>query len=88
MYIYIYIYFTTCSELRKVLFLAPQSVGFLFVYEISLEPLLKTDLCQIRMEDVWSLARTSLKVTFKGQGYQGQNTTFFRPFGGLRAFYV
>ena len=72
----------------KVLFLAPQSVGFLFMYEISLEPLLKTDLCQIRMEDVWSLARRSLKVKFKGHGHQRQNTTFFGPFGGLHAVYV
>jgi len=29
--------FTTCSELRKVLFLAPSVCGFLFVNEISPE---------------------------------------------------
>ena len=37
---------------------------------------------------VWSLAQTSFKVKVKGQDHQGQKTTFFTPFGGLRAFYV
>jgi len=44
---------TARSELRKVLFFAP-SVCFLFVYEISWEPL--------NGRRVWSIARTSLKV--------------------------
>jgi len=34
------------------------------------------DLYQIHMEDVWSLAWTSLKVKVKGQGHQGQKKNF------------
>jgi len=37
---------------------------------------------------VWSLAGTSLKVKVRGQGYQGQKTVSFGPFGGLRAVYI
>ena len=46
--------FTTRSELRKVLFLMPSVCGFLFVYEISREPLNSfVPLCQIHTEDVF-----------------------------------
>jgi len=42
----------------------------------------RTDLRQIHT--VWSLARTSLNVNVKDQGYQ-EKTAFFGPVGGLRA---
>jgi len=68
-------FFTARSELRKVLFLAPSVCGFLFVYEISREPLNR---CAQNSQErlVWSLARTSLKVKVKGQGHQGQKRHF------------
>ena len=70
---------TACSELRKVLFLA-LSVTFLFVYEISWEPL-NGFAPNSQERRVWSLARMSLnvKVKVKGQGHEGQKTAF-RPF--------
>jgi len=73
------------SELLKVLFWA-LSVTF-FVYEISREPL--KGLRQIHREDVFgqllervSMSRSTVKVT------RDKKTTFFGPFGGLRAVYV
>jgi len=58
---------TARSELRKVLFLAlaRQSVSFLFVYEISREPL-NGFAPNSHGRRVWSLAWTSLKVKVKG----------------------
>jgi len=69
--------FTARSELRKVLFLA-LSVTFLYVYEIYREPLNGFAPCS-HGRRVWSLAPTSLNVTVKGQGHQGQKR-HFRPF--------
>jgi len=66
------------SELQKVLFLAPSVCGFLFVYEISAEPM-NGLVPNSHRRCVWSLARTSLKVKVKGQGHQGQKTAFFGP---------
>jgi len=54
------------SELRKVLFLAPSVCGFLFVYEISWQPL-NGFVPNSQGRRVRSLARTSLKVKVKGQ---------------------
>jgi len=65
---------TARSELRKVLFLA-LSVTFLFVYEISREPL-NGFAPNLQGQRVWSLARTSLNVKVKGQGQQGQKGIF------------
>ena len=63
-----------CSELRSVLFLMP-SVTFLFVYEISPEPL--NGFAQnSHGRRVWPLARTGLKVRVKGQDHQGQKRHF------------
>ena len=78
--------FTSCSELRKVLFLV-LSATFLFVYEISRE-LLNRFAPHSHRRRVWSLTWTSFNVMIKGQGHQGQKMTFFGPFGGLRAVYV
>ena len=64
-----------CSELRKVLFLAPSVCGFMFVCEISWEPL-NGFAPNSHGRCVWSLAQTNLKV--KRQGHQGQKTAFFR----------
>jgi len=57
--------FTTRSELRKVMFLA-LSVTFLFVYEISQEPLNGFAPNSHGRRD-WSTSRTSLKVKVKGR---------------------
>jgi len=65
---------TACSELQKVLFLAPSVCGF-FVYEISLEPLNGFAPSSHRRH-VLSLARTSLKAKVKDQGHQGQKRHF------------
>jgi len=64
--------FTTRSELRDVLFLA-LSVTFLFVYEISREPLNGFS-PNSQGRRVWSTVWTSLNVKVKvnGQGHQGQ----------------
>ena len=76
---------TARSEMWKVLFLAPSVCVFLFVYEISPEPL--NDFApDSHGRRVLSLAWTSLKVKVKGQGYEGQKTAFFGPFGGLCVF--
>jgi len=73
---------------RKVLFLAPLVCGFLFVYEISLEPL-NGFAPNSGGRRVWSLTLRSLKVKVEGQGQsQGQRAAFFGPFGGLCAVYV
>jgi len=72
--------FAAHSELRKVLFLA-LSVTFLFVYEMSREPLngYAPNSHGIR---IWSLVRTSLKVKAKGQRSRSPGTKMaFRPFG-------
>jgi len=68
--------FTACSELQQVLFLTPPVCGsFLFVYEISPEPL-NVSARNSHGRRVWCLARTSLKVKVKGQGHQGQKRHF------------
>jgi len=63
-----YLFFTRCSELRKVLFLAPSVCGFLFVYEISRKSL-NGFAPNSHGRRVWSLAQTrrSLKVKVKDQ---------------------
>ena len=58
--------FTTCSELRKVLFLALSVTFCLFVNQISHEPL-NGFVPNSQGRCVWSLARTSLNVKVKGQ---------------------
>jgi len=68
---------TTRSELHKVLFLV-LSVTFLFVYEISWEPL-NGFVPNSHGRRIWSLARTSLKVKVKGQRHQGQKQHFWQP---------
>jgi len=69
--------------------LAPSVCGFLFVYEISREPL-NGFAPNSHGRRVWSLAQTSLKVKVKGQWSRspGTITAFFGPFGSLRAVYV
>ena len=62
------------NELRKVLFLA-LSATFLFVYEISPEPL-NGFAPNSQARRVWSLAGMSLKVKVKGQGHQDKNGVF------------
>ena len=69
---------TARSELRKVLFLAPSVCGFLFVYEISREPL-NGFAPNSHGRRFWQLARASLKVKVKGQDHEGQKTAFFGP---------
>ena len=70
-----YLIITARSELRKVLFLALSVYGFLFVYEISPEPL-NGFAPNSHGRRVWFLARMSLKVKVKGQDHQGQKTAF------------
>ena len=72
---------TARSELGKVLFLA-LSVAFLFVYEISPEPL-NAFAPNSQGRHVLSLALANLNVKVKGQGHQEQKPVFFGPFGGL-----
>jgi len=67
------VFFTVCSQLRKVLFLAV-SVTFLFVHEISPEPL--KGFAPNSQGSAWSLARLSLNDKVKGQGHQGRKTFF------------
>jgi len=68
---------TTHSELQKVLFFGVVRLWpFLFVYEISLEPL-DGFAPNPHGRHVWSLARMSLKVKVKG--HQGQKMSFFVP---------
>jgi len=69
-------FITTHSELQKVLFLAPSVCGFLFLHEISTEPL-NGFAPNSHRRRVWSLAWMSLKVKVKGQGHQEQKTAFF-----------
>jgi len=78
--------FAARSELRKVVFLA-LSVTFLFVYEISQEPL-NGFAPNSHGRRVWSLARKSLNVKVIGQKSMspGTKTAFFG--GSLRAVYV
>ena len=57
-------------------------MGFLFVYEISREPL-NGFVLNSHGRRVWSLARTSLKVKVTRD-----KNDIFGPFGGLRAVYV
>jgi len=77
------------SEVRKVLCLAPSICVFLFVYEISREPL-NGFAPNSHGKRVGSLARTSLKFKVKGQRFRsrGTKTAFFGPFSGLCAVYV
>ena len=65
--------FTARSELLMVLFLGPSVCVFLFVYEISREPL-NGFAPNSHGRRVWSLARRSLKVKVKVicQDHQGQ----------------
>ena len=67
--------FTTCSELRKVLFLAPSVCGFLLVYKISREPL-----------NGFASNSHGRHVKVKSQGQKGQKRHFSalcRPACGL-----
>ena len=70
------------SEPRQILFLAPLLCGFLFVYEISWEPL-NGFAPNSHGRHVWSLTWTSLKVKVT----RGKNG-IFRPFRHLHAVYV
>ena len=66
------------------------SLCFLFVYEISQEPL-NGFASNSHGRRVWSLARTTLKVKVKGQTKVKvirDKNDIFGPFGGLRAVYV
>jgi len=65
------ILFTARSELWNwFCLLAPSVGGFLFVYEIARKPL-NGFVPNSHGRRVWSLARTSLTVKVKGQGYHG-----------------
>ena len=79
---------TARTELQNVLFLAP-SVCFLFVYEISREPL-NGFAPYSHGRRVWPLARTSLKVRVEVHRSRSPGTQngIFGPSGGLRAVYV
>jgi len=92
LYVAVVAIFTARSELQRFCFWRRQSVGFLFVHEISREPLngFAPNSHRIRVLRTWSLARTSLKVKVKDQRSRslGQKTAFVGPFGGLRAVYV
>ena len=74
--------FTTCSELRNVLYLA---LSVTSVYEISRGEPLNGFAPNSQEGRVWSLTRTSLNVKVKGQVHHGQKLAFFGPFGSLRA---
>jgi len=64
-------FITACSELQKVLFLAPSV--FLFVYEMSWEPL--NGLApNSQKRRVWSLAWMSWKIKVKGQSSRSLRT--------------
>jgi len=54
------------------------------MYELSPE-LLNGFVPNSHGKHIWSLAWMSLKVKVKCQGHQGQKTSFFSSFGGLRA---
>jgi len=71
---------TARSEQRQVLFSAPSVCGFLFVYEISREPLNGFAPNSHGRRKFGFLARTSLKVKVKVK------VTFFGPFGSLRVW--
>jgi len=62
---------------------------FLFVHEISREPLSRSA-PNSHGRRVWSLARRSLNVKVKSQRSTSPGTKngIFRPFGGLRVVYV
>jgi len=89
-FIILFFIITARSELWKVLFLAPSVCGFfLFVYEISREPL-NGFAPNSPGRRVWSFARTNFNVSrskIKGQGHQGQKR-HFSAFGGLYAVYA
>jgi len=82
---YRYVDFTTRSELRKVLFLTPLVCGFLFVYEISREPL-NGFVPNSQGRRVLSLARMSLKAKVNGQRSRSPwtNNGIFGHYGVLR----
>jgi len=75
---------TACSQLRKVLFLA-LSVTFLFVHEISPEPL-----NGFAPNSHGSLVPHADEFECQGQRSRspGIKMTFFGPYGGVRAVYV
>jgi len=60
---------------RRFCFWHRRSVVFLFVYEISLEPL-SAFAPSSHGRRVWSFARTSLKVKVKGQDHRWQKPAF------------
>jgi len=74
--------FTARSELRKGSVFGAVNLCFLFVYEISREPL-NGFAPNSHGRRVWSLARTSLKVKVNRD-----KAGIFGPFGGLRAVYI
>jgi len=69
-------YFTARSKLVKFCFSA--ACDFLFVHQISREPL-NGFTPNSHGRRVWSVARTSLNVKVKGQGHQGQQTRCALP---------
>jgi len=79
---------TTCSELRKVLFLTPSVSVFWFVYEISREPL-NVFAPNSQGKRVWSLALTNLRAKVKSQMSRSPDTKngILGPVSGLRAVY-
>jgi len=75
---------TARSYLWEVVFGAV-SLCFLFLYEISREPLNEF---APNSHSVWSLARTSLKVRCQMSRSPETKTALFGSFSGLRAVYV
>ena len=67
-------FFTARTELRKVLFLTMSVCAFLFVYEISREPLNAYAL-NLHGKHVWLVAPMSLKVKVTRD-----KNSIFRPF--------
>jgi len=77
-------FITARSELRKVLFLA-LSVTFC---ERNVSGTAERICAKFTGKVCLSLARTSLNVKVKSQGYRGQKNGIFGPFDGLHAVYV
>jgi len=75
-------FFTTCSELQKVVFLVQSVCGFLFVYEIS-RPTAKR-ICTEFTQKTCYVPRLDM---FEGQGHREQKS-IFGPFSGLRVVYI
>ena len=76
-------FYHNCQTLNFLNFWHHQSVVFLFVYEISREPL-NGFVLNSHGRRVSSLTWTSLKVKVNSEGHQGQKTALFGPYGDLR----